>query len=177
MSRNARHGGKEVQRGAGQARAQEAAGRLVEGARARRAASLSASQRLPARAPCRRGDAPPVGVMAKDGALGQAGAHDALGHLPGGRGGGGRRAAERRFCWAAASTALQVSILLGPRPCPGPAPAITPRSPHLVGRRLVLRAQHLALNQHRGALAVPGNRLGQTLREAGGAGEGCRAGR
>ena len=65
------------------------------------------------RSPRGGGDAAPVGIVAKDGALGQGGADDALGHR--------------------------------------------------VGCRVIRGSQHLALNQHGGALAIPGNRLGQAL--------------
>lgn len=54
------------------------------------AARSSMHPSTPLRSPRRGGDAAPVGVMPKDGRLGQAGAHYALGHLRGGAGGRAR---------------------------------------------------------------------------------------
>ena len=128
--------------------------------------------------PCRRRDATPVGVVAEDGRLGQAGAHNALGHLAGGRRQwNGRLSAQGRGAgregegggWEDAAGCCRPVIRWG---CPQqgargkasfPSRCSRPAGAYLVGRRVVGGAQHLALNQHGGALAVPRNRLGQAL--------------
>ena len=63
------------------------------------------------------------------------------------RGGGPTGGAHTRSEQPAAGPAILT-------PIPGPATEQSP-PPHLVGRRLVRCAQHLALDQHGGALAVP----------------------